>query len=105
MSASLQLPRANPARRLGQWSIGITAFALAFLDEVAATVTVTLTPAATSAVGQRSLPHALWSNPGATSAITSSIQFFRDEFVAHQTSGGCPLDPMEATLFAGALAQ
>jgi NADH-quinone oxidoreductase subunit F len=42
---------------------------------------------------------------GATSPITSSIQFFRDEFVAHQTSGGCPLDPMEATLFAGALAQ
>ena len=42
---------------------------------------------------------------GATSPITSAIQFFRDEFTAHQTSGGCPLDPMEATLFAGALAQ
>ncbi|MDX6227149.1 MAG: NADH-quinone oxidoreductase subunit [Frankiales bacterium] len=42
---------------------------------------------------------------GATSPITSSIQFFRDEFIAHQISGGCPLDPMEATLFAGALAQ
>jgi NADH-quinone oxidoreductase subunit F len=42
---------------------------------------------------------------GATSPITSSIQFFRDEFIGHQTSGGCPLDPMQATLFAGALAQ
>jgi NADH-quinone oxidoreductase subunit F len=42
---------------------------------------------------------------GATSPITSSIQYFRDEFVSHQTSGGCPLDPMAATLFAGALAQ
>jgi NADH-quinone oxidoreductase subunit F len=41
---------------------------------------------------------------GATSPITSSIQFFRDEFVAHQAHGGCPLDPMAATLFAGALA-
>jgi NADH-quinone oxidoreductase subunit F len=42
---------------------------------------------------------------GATSPITSAIQYFRDEFIGHQTSGGCPLDPMQATLFAGALAQ
>jgi NADH-quinone oxidoreductase subunit F len=41
---------------------------------------------------------------GATSPITSAIQYFRDEFVSHQSHGGCPLDPMQATLFAGALA-
>jgi NADH-quinone oxidoreductase subunit F len=41
---------------------------------------------------------------GATSPITSSIQYFRDEYVAHQQHGGCPFDPMAATLFAGALA-
>ncbi len=41
---------------------------------------------------------------GATSPISSSIQFFRDEYLAHQAHGGCPLDPMAATLFAGALA-
>src|SRR5205823_2832510 len=27
---------------------------------------------------------------GATSPVTSSIQFFRDEYVAHMTNGGCP---------------
>jgi NADH-quinone oxidoreductase subunit F len=37
---------------------------------------------------------------GATSPITSSIQYFRDEYVAHLTGGGCPLDPAAATLFA-----
>ena len=41
---------------------------------------------------------------GATSPITSSIQYFRDEYVAHQAHGGCPFDPTAATLFAGALA-
>ena len=41
---------------------------------------------------------------GATSPITSSIQYFRDEYVAHQEHGGCPFDPMASTLFAGALA-
>ena len=42
---------------------------------------------------------------GATSPITSSIQYFKDEYLSHQAHGGCPLDPMAATLFAGALAQ
>ncbi len=37
---------------------------------------------------------------GATSPITSSIQYFRDEYVAHLTEGGCPFDPAAATLFA-----
>jgi NADH-quinone oxidoreductase subunit F len=41
---------------------------------------------------------------GATSPITSSIQYFRDEYIAHQQQGGCPFDPMASTLFAGALA-
>jgi NADH-quinone oxidoreductase subunit F len=41
---------------------------------------------------------------GAVSPITSSIQFFRDEYVAHFTGGGCPFDPAAATLFAGASA-
>jgi NADH-quinone oxidoreductase subunit F len=37
---------------------------------------------------------------GATSPITSSIQYFRDEYVAHLTEGGCPFDPAASTLFA-----
>jgi len=37
---------------------------------------------------------------GATSPVVSSIQFFRDEYVAHYTGGGCPFDPSAATLFA-----
>ena len=43
---------------------------------------------------------------GATSPITSSIQYFRDEFIAHLTQGGCPFDPAASTAFAaeGALA-
>jgi NADH-quinone oxidoreductase subunit F len=39
---------------------------------------------------------------GATSPITSSIQYFRDEYVRHLTDGGCPFDPVASTLFAGA---
>jgi len=39
---------------------------------------------------------------GATSPITSSIQYFRDEYVAHVTEGGCPFDPVASTVFAGA---
>ncbi len=39
---------------------------------------------------------------GATSPITSSIQYFRDEYVAHFEQGGCPFDPLAATLFAPA---
>jgi NADH-quinone oxidoreductase subunit F len=37
---------------------------------------------------------------GATAPITSSIQFFRDEYLAHLTNGGCPFDPAASTLFA-----
>jgi len=36
---------------------------------------------------------------GATSPITSSVQYFRDEYIAHQTQGGCPFDPAAATVF------
>ena len=39
---------------------------------------------------------------GATSPITSSVQYFRDEYVAHWENGGCPFDPTAATLFATA---
>jgi NADH-quinone oxidoreductase subunit F len=39
---------------------------------------------------------------GAVSPITSSIQYFRDEYVAHLEQGGCPFDPAAATLFAPA---
>jgi NADH-quinone oxidoreductase subunit F len=39
---------------------------------------------------------------GATSPITSAIEYFRDEFVQHLTEGGCPFDPVASTLFAGA---
>jgi NADH-quinone oxidoreductase subunit F len=37
---------------------------------------------------------------GATSPITSSVQYFKDEYVAHWEQGRCPLDPAAATLFA-----
>jgi NADH-quinone oxidoreductase subunit F len=39
---------------------------------------------------------------GATSPITSSLEFFRDEYIEHFTSGGCPFDPTVSTLFAAA---
>ncbi len=39
---------------------------------------------------------------GATSPISSSIQFFRDEYLAHLTHGGCPFDPAASTAWAGA---
>ncbi|MGZ0150729.1 NADH-quinone oxidoreductase subunit NuoF [Kribbella sp. WER1] len=39
---------------------------------------------------------------GATSPITSSIQHFKDEYLAHFEHGGCPLDPMASTVFATA---
>ncbi len=39
---------------------------------------------------------------GATSPITSSIKYFRDEYIAHLTNGGCPFDPAKSTLFEGA---
>jgi NADH-quinone oxidoreductase subunit F len=37
---------------------------------------------------------------GATSPITSSIQYFRDEYLAHLTHGGCPFDRVAPTVFA-----
>jgi NADH-quinone oxidoreductase subunit F len=39
---------------------------------------------------------------GATSPITSSIQYFRQEYLAHLEQGGCPFDPAASTLFATA---
>jgi NADH-quinone oxidoreductase subunit F len=36
---------------------------------------------------------------GATSPITSSIRYFRDEYVAHLENRGCPFDHAAATLF------
>jgi len=41
---------------------------------------------------------------GATSPITSSVQHFRDEYLAHLTHGGCPFDPSRSTLFEEAFA-
>jgi NADH-quinone oxidoreductase subunit F len=38
---------------------------------------------------------------GAVSPITSSIQYFRDEYLTHSEYGGCPFDPEAATIFAG----
>ena len=37
---------------------------------------------------------------GAVSPIASSIEYFRDEYVAHLTHGGCPFDPAASTVFA-----
>jgi NADH-quinone oxidoreductase subunit F len=37
---------------------------------------------------------------GATSPITSSIQYFRQEYLDHFEQGGCPFDPAKSTLFA-----
>ncbi|MDQ2782472.1 MAG: NADH-quinone oxidoreductase subunit NuoF [Actinomycetota bacterium] len=37
---------------------------------------------------------------GATSPITSSIEYFRDEYIAHLTHGGCPFDRDASSLFA-----
>jgi NADH-quinone oxidoreductase subunit F len=36
---------------------------------------------------------------GATSPITSSIQYFRADYLAHLEHGGCPFDPMASTVF------
>ena len=35
---------------------------------------------------------------GAVSPVVSSIKYFRDEYIQHQRNGGCPFDPMAATL-------
>src|SRR5215217_5355646 len=37
---------------------------------------------------------------GATSPIVSGVELFRDEFVQHLTSGGCPFDSAASTVFA-----
>jgi len=37
---------------------------------------------------------------GGVAPITSSLQYFRDEYLAHFENGGCPFDPAAATLFA-----
>jgi NADH-quinone oxidoreductase subunit F len=37
---------------------------------------------------------------GATSPITSSIEYFREEYLEHLTNGGCPFDPVASTVFA-----
>jgi NADH-quinone oxidoreductase subunit F len=37
---------------------------------------------------------------GATSPITSSIEYFRDEYLQHLSNGGCPFDPIASTVFA-----
>jgi NADH-quinone oxidoreductase subunit F len=37
---------------------------------------------------------------GAAAPVTSSIEFFRDEYIAHFTNHGCPFDPAASTLFA-----
>lgn len=37
---------------------------------------------------------------GATSPISSSIKYFRDEYLAHLSHGGCPFDPTASTTFA-----
>jgi NADH-quinone oxidoreductase subunit F len=37
---------------------------------------------------------------GAVSPITSSIQYFRDEYLEHGKRGGCPFDPAAATAWA-----
>ncbi|GAB3945323.1 NADH-quinone oxidoreductase subunit NuoF [Kribbella albertanoniae] len=39
---------------------------------------------------------------GATAPISSSIQHFKDEYLAHFAEGGCPFDPMASTVFATA---
>ncbi len=37
---------------------------------------------------------------GAVSPVTSSIKYFRDEYLEHQKRGGCPFDPAAATAWA-----
>jgi NADH-quinone oxidoreductase subunit F len=39
---------------------------------------------------------------GATAPITSSLQYFRQEYIDHFEHGGCPFDPAASTLFAEA---
>jgi NADH-quinone oxidoreductase subunit F len=39
---------------------------------------------------------------GATSPVTSSIQYFREEYIRHFETGGCPFDEAASTVWAGA---
>ncbi len=43
---------------------------------------------------------------GATSPVSSSLQYFREEYLAHlrskESPGGCPFDPMESTVYQAA---
>jgi NADH-quinone oxidoreductase subunit F len=36
---------------------------------------------------------------GAVAPIISSLKHFRAEYIAHQTNGGCPFDPVASTIF------
>jgi NADH-quinone oxidoreductase subunit F len=36
---------------------------------------------------------------GAVAPVTSSIKYFRDEYLEHQKGGGCPFDPTASTLW------
>ncbi len=38
---------------------------------------------------------------GATSPVSSSIQHFREEYLAHLAQGGCPFDPARSTAWSG----
>jgi NADH-quinone oxidoreductase subunit F len=38
---------------------------------------------------------------GATSPVTSSIQYFRDEYIRHFELGACPFDHAASTVWAG----
>ncbi len=39
---------------------------------------------------------------GAASPIISSLKYFREEYMQHLTTGGCPFDPVASTVFATA---
>jgi NADH-quinone oxidoreductase subunit F len=38
---------------------------------------------------------------GAASPVMSSLEYFRDEYVAHVEGGGCPFDPRKSMLVNG----
>ncbi|MEV0251406.1 NADH-quinone oxidoreductase subunit NuoF [Nocardia sp. NPDC050712] len=42
---------------------------------------------------------------GAASPIVSSLKYFREEYVEHLTSGGCPFDPARSTAWAEGVAK
>jgi hypothetical protein len=54
------------------------------VDIPTATVTVTLTPAATTLLGKGARPHALWANPGLTTATCWVEGTFNSSLVAAQ---------------------